>query len=246
MPGEDESAPFALTRASCCSCKAVGRSKRNDKSLTIGSTLAAFPASICCLGPLLLGGAGLGAVWVATFAPQRLFFLAVSGILSAGGFYFAYRKPKANKACAGEACAPQSATRCMAKPLLWLAAVVVAASALFPSYGVKLIRTPATSASLRATLQTAELKITGMDCEVCAGVIQHKLLEAPGVVKAEVRYPAGSATVEFDAARTSTGKLIAVRAMEPCLPAPRNSRTIAAKKLVFHQEFLFTGRSRVG
>ncbi len=181
-----------------------------ERSLAIGSALAAFLASLCCLGPLLLGGAGLGAVLIATFAPLRPYFLAVSGILLAGGFYFAYRKPKANKACAGEACAPQSATRRVAKPLLWFATVAVAALAFFPSYGVKLIRTPAISASVPATLQTAELKITGMDCEVCAGEIQHKLLEAPGVVKAEVRYPAASATVEFDAARTNTGKLIAV------------------------------------
>ena len=58
-----------------------------ERSLAIGSTLAAFLASLCCLGPLLLGGAGLGAVLVATFAPLRPYFLAVSGVLLAGGFY---------------------------------------------------------------------------------------------------------------------------------------------------------------
>ncbi len=183
----------------------------NEKSLAIGSTLAAFLASLCCLGPLLLGGAGLGAALLATFAPLRPYFLAVSATLLAGGFYFVYRKPKAAEACAGETCAPQSGTRRMAKPLLWLATVAVAALAFFPSYGVKLVGTPAAAApNSSATLQTAGLKITGMDCEVCAGLIERRLLETRGVVKAEVRYPAGSATVQFDPSQTDPEKLIAV------------------------------------
>ncbi len=182
-----------------------------DKSLALGSTLAAFLASLCCLGPLLLGGAGLGAVLVATFAPLRPYFLTASAILLAAGFYFVYRKPKAGEACAGETCAPQSGTRRMAKPLLWLATVAVAALAFFPSYGAKLVGiSKAAAPSGTAALHTAELKIAGMDCEVCAGVIQRKLLESPGVVRAEVRYPAGSATVEFDPSQMNTGKLIAV------------------------------------
>jgi mercuric ion transport protein len=105
-----------------------------ERSLAIASTLAALLASLCCLGPLVLGGAGLGAVLVATFAPLRPYFLAVSGVLLAGGFYLVYRRPKAAEACAGETCAPESRTRRMAKPLLWVAAFAVAALAFFPSY----------------------------------------------------------------------------------------------------------------
>jgi mercuric ion transport protein len=181
-----------------------------DKSLAIGSTLAAFLASLCCLGPLLLGGAGLGAVLVATFAPLRPYFLGLSAVLLAGGFYFVYRKPKAAEACAGETCAPESGTRRMAKPLLWVATLAVAALAFFPSYGVKLVGTPAAAPISSVTLQTAELKIAGMDCEVCAATIQRKLLETRGLEKAEVRYPAGSATIQFDPSQTDTEKLIAV------------------------------------
>ena len=182
-----------------------------ERSLAIGSTLAALLASLCCSGPLVLGGAGLGAVLVATFAPLRPYFLAVSGVLLVGGFYLVYRKPKLAEACAGETCAPESGTRRMAKPLLWVAALAVAALGFFPSYGVKLAGKPAAAASISsATLQTAELKIKGMDCPVCSGLIRRKLLETPGVVKAEVRYPAGSATVQFDSSKTDTSKLIAV------------------------------------
>ena len=71
-----------------------------EKSLAIGSAFAALSASLCCLGPLLLGSAGLGAVLVGTFAPLRPYFLTISMILWAGGFYWIYRKPK-GEACAG-------------------------------------------------------------------------------------------------------------------------------------------------
>ncbi len=195
-----------------------------EKSLAIGSTLAAFLASLCCLGPLLFGGAGLGAALLATFAPVRPYFLAVSAILLAGGFYIVYRKPKAAEVCSGETCAPQSGTRRMAKPLLWLATLAVAALAFFPSYGARLIGTRAKAASNSSTtLRTVELKVSGMSCEVCAGVIQRKLLETRGVVKAEVRYSAGSATVEFDPAQTDTEKLISAVSETGYKAAPSRS-----------------------
>src|SRR5574340_700718 len=102
-----------------------------EKTLAVGSTLAALLASLCCLGSLLLGGAGLGALLVGTFVPLRPYFLAISLIFLAGGFYLVYRKPKAGEACAGETCRPEGGTRRMAKPLLWIAAVAVAVLAFF-------------------------------------------------------------------------------------------------------------------
>ncbi len=181
----------------------------NEKSFAIGSTIAAFVASLCCLGPLVLGGVGLGAALVATFAPLRPYFLAVSVVLLGLGFYFVYRKPKAAPACDGETCAPQGPTRRMAKPLLWLATLAVAALAFFPSYGAKLVGiSKAAAPSGTAALHTAELKITGMDCEVCASVIQRKLAETPGVVQAEVRYPAGSATVKYNPSKVAPAQLV--------------------------------------
>ncbi len=181
----------------------------NEKSFAIGSTIAAFVASLCCLGPLLLGGVGLGAALVSTFAPLRPYFLALSTILLAAGFYFVYRKPKASAACEGEVCAADSHAHRMAKPLLWLATLAVLALAFFPSYGTKLVGTSkAATPVATAALETAQLKITGMDCEVCASVIQRKLAETPGIVQAEVRYPAGSATVKYDPSKVAPAQLV--------------------------------------
>lgn len=195
-----------------------------EKSFAIGSTLAAFLASLCCIGPLLLGGAGLGAMLVATFAPLRPYFLVVSAVMLAGGFYFVYRKPKTAAACQGETCPPLGVGRRLAKPLLWLAAVAVIALAFFPSYGAKLVaRSKSAALQAPAASQTAELRITGMDCAVCARVVQRKLLQTPGVIKAEVRYPAGSATVQFDPAKIDTERLISAVNETGYKAAPLNS-----------------------
>lgn len=181
----------------------------NEKFLTLGSTIAAFGASLCCLGPLVLGGVGLGAVLVATFTPLRPYFLAVSTVLLALGFYFVYRKPKPAEACEGEVCAIDSPARRWARPLLWLATLAVVALALFPYYGAKLVPTPTVAATAPdVTLQTAELKISGMTCEACAGVVKAKLLETPGVAEAEVHYPAGHGLVKYDPAKTDPAELV--------------------------------------
>jgi len=181
-----------------------------DKFLSLGSAGAAFVASLCCLGPLVLGGVGLGAVLMATFAPLRPYFLTVSAVLLALGFYFVYRQPRrVGEACEGEVCAPDSRARRAAKPLLWLATLAVLALALFPYYGGRLIPgTAAAPAPANATLATAELKIAGMSCEACAGVVKYKLLEVPGVAEAEVNYPAGRATVKYDPNQADSAKLV--------------------------------------
>ncbi|MBI3669672.1 MAG: cation transporter [Acidobacteria bacterium] len=182
----------------------------NEKFLSIGSTVAAFVASLCCLGPLVLGSVGLGAALVATVAPLRPYFLASSAILLGLGFYFVYRKPRNVPTCAGEVCAPQSRTRRLATPLLWLATAAVAALAFFPAYGGKLVR-PARVTPAAATVQlaTVELKISGMTCEACAGIVKRKLIGTAGVAGAELDYPGGRATVKYDPTRTGPSGLVA-------------------------------------
>ncbi len=182
-----------------------------DNTFTLGALVAAFLASLCCLGPLLLGGLGLGTVLVATFAPLRPYFLALSAILLGVGFYFVYRKPKPVQACEGETCALHAPGKRAAKTMLWLAAAAVLGLALFPKYGGKLAGASAAPAAARiAAVDTSELNITGMDCEVCATVIQRRLLETPGVAKARVEYPAGHATVQFDPSQITPQKLVKV------------------------------------
>lgn len=181
-----------------------------DKFFAVGSIGAAFVASLCCIGPVVLGGLGLGAALASTFEPLRPYFLAVTAVLLALGFYTLYRKPAAKEVCEGEACAPDGRPKRAVKAMLWLATVVVLALALFPYYGGQLIGAAAAKSSVAESVQleTVELKITGMTCEACAGTVKYSLMETPGVAEAEVDYPAGRATVQYDPDQTGTAKLI--------------------------------------
>ncbi len=91
---------------------------------------AAALASMCCILPVGLGAIGLsGAVLSAFFEPLRPYFLALSGVLLALGFYFSLRAPAQGTACAPNAAKVASASR----PTLFVAALATAAFAFFPS-----------------------------------------------------------------------------------------------------------------
>lgn len=186
----------------------------NEKWGIVGAIGAAVLASVCCIGPIVLAGLGIGAVAAAqSFAPYRPFFLALTAVFLGIGFYFAYRKPK-QAACEGEVCEVPRLAR-WGRPLLWLATALVIALAAFPYYYAPLQAAfgtpaaPAADATEAANLATAELTVGGMSCEACAGVIRSKLLETPGVLAAEVRYPEGSARVQYNPAKTDLARLIA-------------------------------------
>ncbi len=59
-------------------------------------------------------------------------------------------------------------------------------------------------------MKSATLKLDGMHCAACAQNVERALREAPGVQSATVNFAAETATVSFDRAETSVGKLIAV------------------------------------
>lgn len=95
---------------------------------SLGAVLAAFGASLCCIGPLLFVTFGVGAGLASTFEPLRPLFtvLAVAGL--ALGFYTVYgSKPRTKEAdtCGvpGDVCErPRSRSR--DKVILWTATVL--------------------------------------------------------------------------------------------------------------------------
>lgn len=105
-----------------------------------GSLLAAFLASLCCVGPLVLAalGVGVGAtgIWASTagflkgLLPYRPAFIGFTALLLGVAFYQAYRKPQS--ACApGTACVPASSRR-KARVVLWAVAALALALVLAP------------------------------------------------------------------------------------------------------------------
>lgn len=61
-----------------------------------------------------------------------------------------------------------------------------------------------------ADSQTVVLTVSGMHCEGCASGIKAMVKRTDGVIKVDVSYESREATVEFDPAKASPEKIIAV------------------------------------
>ena len=102
-----------------------------------GAILAAFAASACCIGPLVLTILGIGgAASALALEPYRPYLLVITIVLLGTSFYMIYRRPA--RACApGEACEMPTANR-TAKVLLWVATLLILLAIAFPYYSVYL------------------------------------------------------------------------------------------------------------
>ncbi len=185
----------------------------NEKIGVIGAIGAAIAASVCCIGPVVLAGLGVGAVAAAqSFAPYRPLFLAITAVLLGLGFYFAYRKPE-QATCEGETCKSGPMAR-WGRPTLWIATILVAALVTFPYYYGPLRAALAESqpsaavAATSARVLTVELKVSGMVCDACAVGVRNALLETPGVTAAEVDLESARAKVQYDPGKVSAAQLI--------------------------------------
>lgn len=187
---------------------------RGERLASGGAVLAAFIASLCCIGPLLFVVLGLGSFGAATaFEPARPYLLGAAVLFLAFGFYRAYfRREAASSPCEpGEACATRPAGRA-SRAALWVAAIAVLAFALSPYYAGPLARrlsaktvTPS-SAPQPATVRST-FKVSGMTCAGCEVTIRLALEKTAGVRSAEVSYDRGEAVVEYDPATTTPEKL---------------------------------------
>ena len=68
-----------------------------------------------------------------------------------------------------------------------------------------------TAQSGTAKLQVTQcaLKVSGMTCGGCAGMVEKSLLKLDGVTAAKVDYKTGEAQVEFDSKKTTPEKIVA-------------------------------------
>jgi copper chaperone CopZ len=189
---------------------------------TGGAVLAAFIASLCCIGPLLFAALGVGAFSAAAlFAAARPYLLGVAIVALGFGFYRTYFR-RAEACAPGEACETRPANKA-GRAGLWIASVAVVAFALSPWYAGALAHwfsagaaTPsaqpqsaqpqAAAAQQTAGAQVA-FKVSGMTCTSCETTVRLALEGTPGVRRAEVSYQRGEAVVTYDPNATTTDKL---------------------------------------
>lgn len=186
-----------------------------------GAVLAAFAASLCCVGPLLFVVLGLGAFSAASvFESMRPWLLGVTAVFLAVGFYRTYFKRE--QACApGEACSTKPVNRA-GRVGLWIASALVLAFALSPYYigslaarlttraaasGVATSGAQKSEAAVSAEVARATFAVEGMTCASCETTLRLALERAPGVQRAEASYKNGEAVVEYDPKLTAPDKL---------------------------------------
>lgn len=177
-----------------------------NKYLASGSVIAAILASICCIGPIVLVGFGVGSIaFFSQFNVLRPYLIIASLLLLAPAFYFAYRKREVK--CEDGSCKFESAGK-WNKISLWLAVIFVAGFIAFPYLGFtssgqnKLVDNP--------EFQTVEVKINNMDCEACALGLQNQLKEINGVKDAKVNYSKGNAKISFDQSKVGASVFVKV------------------------------------
>lgn len=106
-------------------------------SLT-GAVVAAFLASACCIGPLLLALVGLGgAGLLVKLEPYRPYFTAFTLAALGAGFWLTYRKPKVVE---GDACGCEHPTsNRLGRILLWVVTILVIGFWSFPYVAEKVL-----------------------------------------------------------------------------------------------------------
>ena len=106
---------------------------------TTGGVGAAFLASLCCIGPILLVTVGIGAGVAAAFEPLRPAFGVLMLLLFGFGFYSVYGRSNSlpESAAAGQACARTGRVR--DKVFLWVGLFIAIVIWSFPTWSVWLL-----------------------------------------------------------------------------------------------------------
>lgn len=182
-----------------------------NRFLVSGSIIAAVFASLCCIGPLVFIGFGIGSVaFFSRFDAFRPYLILASVLLLVPAFYLAYRKREVN--CEDGSCKIESAGkwnlayRQAGKISVWFAILIVAGFIAVPYLGFakstqnQLIDIP--------KFQTVGLKITNMDCEVCALGLQSQLKKEKGVKAASILYKGRKGIVEYDSKKITSQNIV--------------------------------------
>jgi mercuric ion transport protein len=97
--------------------------------IAAGGVIGAILASTCCVVPLLLLTLGVSGAWMGNLtalAPYQNYFIAITLVFLASGFWHVYWKPK--KACDTDSYCASPASDRVVKIALWVATALIAAA----------------------------------------------------------------------------------------------------------------------
>jgi mercuric ion transport protein len=104
---------------------------RTEKATLIGGAVAAFAASVCCLGPLVLVALGAGGAWISNLTvleTYRPVFIGVALVLMGVAWRRIYRAPACEP---GTACALPHSNR-LYRFMFWVVSALVLLALVFP------------------------------------------------------------------------------------------------------------------
>lgn len=109
-----------------------------QKATLIGSVVAGFLASICCIGPVVFAILGLSGIsFIQKFEEYRSLFIIVAVSLLGLAFYFTYKKKPAKDCVPDSYCANPKSDR-VNKIVLWGVTILIGFFILFPNIISKL------------------------------------------------------------------------------------------------------------
>ncbi len=168
---------------------------KSKSVVTVAGTIsAAILASICCIGPLILAGLGIGSVGTfSSLEKYRHLFMLVTFAFIGTSFYLTYRKKKSDVCCDINKIKVDR----IKKVTLWVITAVAVGLMLFP-YLYGHFGRSGTVAPISDDLQKVVIKVEGMTCEACTISINSALSKIQGVRAVSVRLEKGKAVVGFD------------------------------------------------
>jgi len=178
---------------------------RNNKVLLGSGLLLAVTSSLCCIVPVLamIGGAGEMVSALGWAAPLRPYLLVATVLVLVFAFYRAYR-PQQKGDCGCE----ERKTVLQSKTFLWVVAVISVLLSSFPYYeGVLEGKVSRPVVANTPNVQQAVIRIRGMGCADCEGLVNHALLQRKGVQEVHASYAKGEAVVQFDPTQISLAEL---------------------------------------
>lgn len=165
-----------------------------ERSINIGSASAAFLASLCCIGPIILAGLGLGgAGLVAGLEAYRPYMMGLTFVLLGVAFFLTYRKRE--EVCEDGTCKVRRGSK-GSQITLWTVTVLALLFLAFPY--IPWGNVSAAPASAGDNLNQTTITVEGMTCASCNTGVEIAVNKLDGIHQVKADYENGTAFVEFD------------------------------------------------
>lgn len=175
-----------------------------EKLVNIGSAGAAFLASLCCIGPIMLAGLGLGGAGLVTgLEAYRPYMMGVTFIFLGAAFFMTYRKHE--EVCEDGTCKVRRGSKGN-QITLWTVTVLALLFLAFPyiPWGNVSVAPAGTGDNLT---QTA-LSVEGMSCASCNVGVEIAVNKLNGIYLVKADYETGTAFVEFDPNKVEVKEIV--------------------------------------